>query len=314
MAFDWNQFNDYEVFAGMTGLKLPVPEISMGDGILLKQTFSRFAQGFSLVNTAPDTYPCDTEPDPKFPFLPPLPPPQFWQLGGREVNVVAELIISIFPNPPNSFGSRLKLARLIIYAIRLYVEPSVNLQVVSTQSFGSLMVKGVKGAAIIPFQDSRSHFQLQEYWSTDEDRAKAYAWVKLNWLKVIELYSTSKPFRLGIDTVELVQFIPNSAAILVALWGAIEALFSPSNAELKFRVSSLLAAYMHPPGEERLQLQKRVGELYDKRSAAAHGSPKHEDDDVNETFSLLRLALIKMVNEGSVPTKDKLNKRLFGVE
>ena len=59
---------------------------------------------------------------------------------------------------------------------------------------------------------------------------------------------------------------------MVSPWGALEALFSPSTSELKFRVSSLIAAYFEVPGVERVKCQREVAKLYDKRSTAAHES------------------------------------------
>jgi len=52
--------------------------------------------------------------------------------------------------------------------------------------------------------------------------------------------------------------------------------------------------------------------LYDKRSAAAHGKPKHQSEDLVATFELLRRVLIMMIRLRAVPSKDELDARLFG--
>jgi hypothetical protein len=100
---------------------------------------------------------------------------------------------------------------------------------------------------------------------------------------------------------------------LISLWGALEAFFSPSTTELKFRISALIASFLEPPGKQRATLQKDVAKLYDMRSAAAHGKPRHEQADVLNTFNLLRRVLFAFIDDKSVPTKDELEARLFGV-
>jgi hypothetical protein len=42
-------------------------------------------------------------------------------------------------------------------------------------------------------------------------------------------------------------------------------------------------------------------ELYDKRSAAAHGKPKHNTDYLMQTFNILQRVLIRMIGEKEVP-------------
>jgi hypothetical protein len=61
-----------------------------------------------------------------------------------------------------------------------------------------------------------------------------------------------------------------------------------------------------------MEQQKRIASLYDKRSAAAHGKPKHAAEDLVATFTILREVLIKFIEEGHVPTKQECEERLFG--
>ena len=96
-------------------------------------------------------------------------------------------------------------------------------------------------------------------------------WVKQHWEKALDLMESSVEFKLAMDVYLTSQFIQNSAMVMVAVWGALEAFFSFEKSELRFRVSSNLAAYMVPRGPDRTAQQKRVAKLYDARSAAAHG-------------------------------------------
>jgi hypothetical protein len=61
---------------------------------------------------------------------------------------------------------------------------------------------------------------------------------------------------------------------LVAVWGALERLFSPSHVELSFRVSANIAAYLELPGRGRYACFKKIKGLYEIRSKAAHGAVK----------------------------------------
>jgi hypothetical protein len=119
-------------------------------------------------------------------------------------------------------------------------------------------------------------------------------------------------FKLAMEAFELSTFIPHHALTLVSLWGALEALFSPSTSELRFRVSVLIASYVHPPGRHRAELQEEIFDLYDKRSAAAHGKPKHNTDHLMQTFNILQRVLIKMIDEKAVPSKAALSNMLLG--
>lgn len=123
----------------------------------------------------------------------------------------------------------------------------------------------------------------------------------------------SKPqFKLAMDAFELALFIPNHALTLVSLWGALEGLFLESKAELRFRLSISIAGYLEPRGESRIEMQKRIAKLYDKRSAAAHGQPKHTLEDLCATFDVMRRVLCAMIESCEVPTQDDLTQILLG--
>lgn len=106
-------------------------------------------------------------------------------------------------------------------------------------------------------------------------------------------------------------YIENTALALVSLWGALEAIFSPSTSELKFRVTALIASYIEPPGQGRIDLQKKYAIIYDKRSSAAHGKPKHVIEDLASTFDLLRVVILLMIQRKKVPSKEDLERCLF---
>src|SRR5262249_37758564 len=107
---------------------------------------------------------------------------------------------------------------------------------------------------------------------------------------------------------------PDPRLALVSLWGALETLFFVGKGELRFRISSLIAAFLEEPGEARHKLQKRIAKLYDARSEAAHGarSPSGDTQDLLETYSLMKRVLVKILESNHVPTKEELEGSLFG--
>lgn len=130
-----------------------------------------------------------------------------------------------------------------------------------------------------------------------------------HWEDALDLLESNAAFRFGMDAMESAQTHQSSALGLVSVWGALEALFTGSTTELRFRVSALIAACMKPPGPERVAEHKRVLKLYDARSAAAHGAPKHTHDDLLASLELLRRALIKIIREKTVPAKEELQAK-----
>jgi hypothetical protein len=137
-------------------------------------------------------------------------------------------------------------------------------------------------------------------------------WIRNRWPATHKLIRESAEFSLAVDAISSGQFIKSSALTLVSLWGALEALFSPSTTELRFRVSSLIAAFLEPFGNSRGLLQGQIAKLYDRRSAAAHGKPKHDEEDLLGSFNLLRRVLMTIIDNNRVPSREDLEDLLFG--
>lgn len=224
--------------------------------------------------------------------------------GGTFFDVTAQLTITA-PDDVTAIGA----ARVIVFLLRLWNTPKVVISALSSHSFAELPSTANDEARIAPYEVRKRFFSL----NSDDGHIDSAAarWVADHWRSTVKLVDQSNEFRFAMDALEAGQFIPNSALILVSLWGALEGFFAPSTAELKFRVSSLLASYLEDPGPDRLTLQKEAVKLYDRRSKAAHGKPDHSDDDLLATFTLLRRVLIKVVANGSIPTKEELETLLL---
>jgi hypothetical protein len=301
-----NEENKAGIYAGLATIEVPEESLDFGDGVTLSRTFARFTTSFNFINTGDLSVPKWKPTTPG--ELPPLPPAAMWHLRARQLDVTAQVYVpSAIVETPDEMA---QIARLLTSALRLYAEPAVSLVAISSHPYDSLIERRLSGCSLTPVEVSPRYFPLSLV--KDEANPEGLRWVAAHWRTLLRLYKSHSEFRLAVDALDHGQFEPNPSLSLVALWGAIEALFSPSTTELKFRVSSLIAAFLVPPGGARLAKQRQVAALYDQRSAAAHGKPRHTPEHLIESFELVRTLLIKIIELGHVPTKAELEQGLFG--
>jgi hypothetical protein len=141
---------------------------------------------------------------------------------------------------------------------------------------------------------------------------ESLVWIAKYWQDAAWLMNNSREFNLAMQTLARCGFERFYSLALLSLWSGLEAIFSPGSSELRFRVSSSIAAFLEEPGAARLELQKRVAELYDVRSRAVHGGLKDEERPLAETHKLMTRILLKIIEANSVPSRTDLEARLFG--
>lgn len=284
-----------DVHAGLAGIELVMDSFDLGEGILLRRSYAHLFAPFMMA------------------FKPaPIgqhhPGPWKSASGGFSFDVNAELLIP--SHIENDFGSKLGVARTLLFLLRLGVNPAITLPVFANHPFSTLAQIPNSEAMLFPYEVQHRHFPLGVVGGIVD--LAAVSWVKDRWKITHKLISNSSEFALAVEAIDSGQFIENHALTLVSLWGALEALFSPSTAELKFRVSALIASFLEQPGAMRAKRQKEIAKLYDKRSAAAHGTPRHEPEHILQTFNLLREVLFRIIDMGFVPKKSELEDILFG--
>lgn len=283
--------------AGLSGLELQEPSFDLGCGLTLSKTYAHLMAPFMMA----------FRPAPKGSHHP---APWKAAQGGSSFDISAELCV---PEAIESeFGSKIEVAQTVLFLLRLGVNPATTLPVFSNHAFASLPEVEDNETRLFPNEVQPRHFPLGVVGGIATP--EAVGWVSERWQVTHKLILESAEFSLAVEAIDSGQFVRQSALALVSLWGALEALFSPSTAELKFRVSALIAAFLEPPGAARHALQKDIAKLYDKRSAAAHGKPKHDAEDLLATFNLLRRVLFEIIDRGEVPTKETLEAALFGAE
>ena len=290
------EFLKGQVVAGLSGIDLDFDVLELGRGLRIQKTYAHLMAPYMMAFT-------------------PAPPgghhPAPWKAarGGFGFDVTAELVV------PEDFEStlwesRLDLIRWIVALIRLWATPRVTVPVVSDLPFEKAAKAADEAVTLIPYEVLPRGIVLQvpEEGSLSRERL---LWVVEQWESGATL-TRNAAFHLAVEALDQAHFQRDSNLALVSTWAAIEGLFSPGKAELRFRVSALLASYLRPHGSERRALQKRLQKLYDSRSSAAHGKGRPDSDALVGTMQTLREAMIKMISEGHVPSHDDLDALLLG--
>lgn len=282
------------IYAGVSHVDIEGDAFDLGDGVTVSKVYSHLMAPFILALR---------------PAKPGEPHPGPWKHlpDGLSFDITAE--IRVPEKTPIDHENTLEVAKTVLFLIRLGINPEAALPVFSNHSFKDLASLPDDVTRLLPFEVMPKHFPLT---SPGTLNARSMEWVKTRWKTVMRLTKSHPEFALAREAIDQGQYVNNSALALVSLWAAFEALFAPSPSELRFRVSALMATYLEPPGAARSAMQKKIASLYDKRSAAAHGMPKHKDEDLLESFILMQRVLGKIIEDGSIPSKVALEASLFG--
>ena len=284
-----------DLHAGLSDLEMGDDFLDLGEGVSLRKTYAHLMAPFIMAFN---------------PAFPGQPHPAPWKAGrgGFTFGIIVDLAIPAALEA--TYGGKVALAKTIVFLLRIGVNPAARVPVLSNYPFADLAKIPDNEAALLAFEIHYRHFSL----AVDGGVANhgSAEWVKSRWQTTHKLIGENAEFALAVDAISTGQFVNSSALTLVSLWGALEALSSPSTTELKFRVSSLIAAFLEPFGNSRGILQKEIAKLYDKRSAAAHGKPKHDEEDLLGSFNLLRRVLMTIIDNKKIPSREDLEDALFG--
>lgn len=214
--------------------------------------------------------------------------------------------------PPAALASLAMEAEHIFWHItsllRLRVGPTFILPVIGAQSFES--AKANHSSAVYYPIETESRLLALDPSARRTITEVDLGCVSKTWLVAARLFDSNGSFRLLLEATDQCMFAKHRRLALLWLWGGLESVFSPDT-ELKYRISSAIASFLEPPGISRMTAQKELAKLYDSRSAAAHGRDDKRDDSVQQTYAIARRAVIKMIDEGHVPSKLELEAKLF---
>lgn len=285
--------SDRVLYAGIAGARLSSETYDLGYGVDLRRTYACVFAHFMMAFEEPE--PGKHHPGP-------------WRAcrdGGLQFDVAVELRVPREPPRPDWFDE-FNTVWWLTCLLRLRCAHSVTVPVVADSQF----------------QDGK-HREDIRIWIMEADRYRRQArinpsilletelsWVREYWVSG-GMLARDLSFNMLIQAFDQCLFAGNEGLAILAIWGALESIFSPSHAELRFRVSANIAAFLEPRGEPRQLLQKQVAKLYDARSMAAHGADAIPENALRDTYNLARRIIIKIIEDDHVPKRDDLDRLLF---
>lgn len=198
---------------------------------------------------------------------------------------------------------------LIAALVRLAKCPYLMVPVISSHPFGAI-TDSPGEPTLEPFETEMRLLRPTEKRYAVLD-SELLTWVSRVWSPTADLMKRDSRFDSAFRAFDLCTVRGRTSSSLLMVWGALEQLFAPSAAELRYRVASNIAAYLNPPGEKRLQAFREILDLYNHRSTAAHTSKDVDLAALLGSYVIMRNALVRMVDEQHVPDQKELERAIF---
>lgn len=288
-----------DLYAGISDVVLLPGRFELGQGVVISQTYAHLMAHF-IMAFAPAA-PGKSHPPPWKPAG-----------GGWAIDITAEIYLPAACRLKHV--DRLNTVWWIAALLRLKATTLLCVPVISSERFTSIPAIDQE-PELFPMEIF-THRILPEHQLNPRLGTAELEWLKAHWQDSSHLLA-SEQFSNALQAIDSSIWGRNPSLALVAVWGALEHLFSSSNQELSFRVSASIATYLEPPGRERYKCFKHIRELYDHRSKAAHGEVKPDSTDTApyaETFAIARRVLLKIVETRHIPSKKELEASMFGDE
>ncbi|USE77249.1 hypothetical protein NDR89_08330 [Cupriavidus gilardii] len=131
--------------AGLSGLELQESSFDLGCGLTLSKTYSHLMVPFMMAFA----------PAPKGSHH-----PGPWKAahGGNSFEINAELFVP--ESIEDKFGSKIEVARTVLFLLRLGVNPATTLPVFSNYAFADLPKVGDNETCLFPYEVQPRHFPL----------------------------------------------------------------------------------------------------------------------------------------------------------
>lgn len=282
------------VYAGISGVHLGVESFDLGEGVSLARTYAHLISPFIVAFAPP--------PGPKEPH----PAPWSKAEGGRGIDVHVQLSVPA----DHSLGGRADATDAVWWLaalLRIAQAPNLSVPILSSHPFAD--VPGTKEEVRLRSIEVTPRILRRAAGEITTIDGETLEWVRGRWGPAGRLLHSHGAFGSAFRAFDAATVAGKTSSSLLTLWGALEQLFGFG----RYRVASAIAAYLEPPGQERLATYRHVLKLYDARSAAAHTARDAEMEPLIATYGLMRDALVRMVDEGRVPTQADLEELLFGV-
>ncbi len=208
-----------------------------------------------------------------------------------------------------------RTAGLVVAAIRIRTEADVICPAVCERSWADL-----KGTAVGDrYQAYRvepinlDHALGTSYAVTLEDMEWTARALAPLWELTVVKKEDDERFATAIEALCSYLYAGSYRMMAAQLWAGVEALFDVQM-EVKYRIATLSACLLEPPGTKRRDKYERVKKLDDERSKAVHGRRVTDEKlrtHVAEVRTLLAQLLARLIARGKVPTKDDFDDLVF---
>ena len=202
------------------------------------------------------------------------------------------------------------LAWWIVSALRVRTLAEILVPAVSDRSWSTIAGVDDKSCHVQLLEDNPMSRKFQ---GDTIVRQADVDWIEENLLRFAGLLENPR-FRLAVDSLCSHHQLVSVRMMGPMLWSGIESLFSVS-AELRFRLSALIAATLRERGQQRIDLYHRVKQLYDFRSRLVHGSAESEEviaAHITEVRALLSELLVIFTEAGKIHDDSTFESLLFG--
>lgn len=283
------------VYGGLSKVEMSDTEFDLGENIFIRKTYAHLFAPFMMAFNPPGKYKHHEGP---------------WKAakGGVSFDILVEIEMPEIEEFKSSFNQE-EMIWIIASLIRLTSYPYLIVSATSNMSFNKIL-ETENEPTIYPYETKNRIFSAPKNVKpllNDE----ALSWIKENWKKTAKLMNDNPKFYSAFKAFDDATIQGKISSSLLAIWGAIEQLFSPNTGELKYRVSANLASFLTIHGDERLRLFKELSKLYNDRSIAAHTSKELDHSPLISSYVHLRNALMKIIEIGNVPTQEYLEELIF---
>lgn len=285
-----------DLWGGIAGCTVSLERFEIGEGVVISQTYAHFMAPFLMAFN---------------PAQPGKPHPPPWKAakGGLSFDINAEIYLPVALNSETL--DRVNTIWWIAALLRLKATTSLFVPVLSSEKFSAIPhIEQEPELIPIEIQMPRITLESQKNPKIGVDELE---WLKRYWVRASKLLA-NEDFSMAFQAVDSCIWNSNPALALVAVWGALERLFSASRQELSFRVSANIASFLEPPGRERYKCFKHVKGLYAYRSKAAHGAGANDIVPLLDSYKIARRVLLQMIESHHVPDKNELEAGVFGDE
>tara|TARA_B110000196_G_scaffold319254_1_gene336788 strand:+ start:77 stop:955 length:879 start_codon:yes stop_codon:yes gene_type:complete len=286
-------FDNSALSIGIAGVEIDFDKLELGHGIEVRKSFAHYM--------APHMVSLESPTKEKL-----APSPWLTVKGSFDLKISWEIYI------PEDFSisglNKSDLLGYIITMMRLGVSPQINCPVISTSSFFDKEQFYESDPVVVQFERNRL---ITFKGKSDVLSKSGFEWIAKDFIKKLNLISANPELKMALSAIDDIYFQKSTALSLVGIWGALEAIFTKSKAELRFRVSVMIASYLKQGSNNAYDYHKKLLKLYDARSKAAHGDLKLKDSTLYDSFEVMYEVIAKIFENEHVPTKEELERLLL---